>query len=235
MKMSMKGGRPRKYATPEESKAAQMEKYYKEHPCIEIINIQGEIWKDIEGYEGYQVSNKGRVKSTIARKEGKLLKPSANKSGYFIVVLRVNGKPKTHYVHRLVAEAFIPNPDNKSEIDHINTDRTDNTVCLNEDGSVNYDKTNLRWVTRKGNMNNPLTKEKCGKIHKGRELLSIRGGKHYKAKKVQQFTKDGLFIKEWSTPIEAARELGYESSVTIRDCCRGRSKTAYGFIWKYIT
>ena len=206
MKMSMKGGRPRKYATPEESKAAKMEKYYKEHPYIEIINIQGEIWKDIEGYEGYQVSNKGRVKSTIARKEGKLLKPSANKLGYFIVVLRVNGKPKTHYVHRLVAEAFIPNPDNKPEIDHINTDRTDNTVCLNEDGSVNYDKTNLRWVTRKGNMNNPLTKEKCSETHKGMESLFKRGGKHPKAKKVQQFTKDGFFIKEWSTPIEAARE-----------------------------
>ena len=202
----MKRGRPRKYATPEESKAAKMEKYYKEHPYIEIINIQGEIWKDIEGYEGYQVSNKGRVKSTIARKEGKLLKPSANKLGYFIVVLRVNGKPKTHYVHRLVAEAFIPNPDNKPEIDHINTDRTDNTVCLNEDGSVNYDKTNLRWVTRKGNMNNPLTKEKCSETHKGMESLFKRGGKHPKAKKVQQFTKDGFFIKEWSTPIEAARE-----------------------------
>lgn len=223
MKMSMKGGRPRKYATPEESKAAQMEKYYKEHPCIEIINIQGEIWKDIEGYEGYQVSNKGRVKSTIARKEGKLLKPSANKSGYFIVVLRINGKPKTHYMHRLVAEAFIPNPENKPCIDHINCVRSDNRL------------ENLRWVTQKGNMNNPLTKEKCSKVQKGREQLSTRGGKHYKAKKVQQFTKDGLFIKEWSTPIEAARELGYESSVTIRDCCRGRSKTAYGFIWKYIT
>lgn len=219
----MKGGRPRKYATPEESKAAQMEKYYKEHPCIEIINIQGEIWKDIEGYEGYQVSNKGRVKSTIARKEGKLLKPSANKSGYFIVVLRINGKPKTHYMHRLVAEAFIPNPENKPCIDHINCVRSDNRL------------ENLRWVTQKGNMNNPLTKEKCSKVQKGREQLSTRGGKHYKAKKVQQFTKDGLFIKEWSTPIEAARELGYESSVTIRDCCRGRSKTAYGFIWKYIT
>ena len=230
----MKRGRPRKYATPEESKAVQMEKYYKEHPYKKIRNLQGEIWKDIDGYDGYQVSNKGRVKSTIVRNEGKLLKIGINKLGYCIVVLSANGKHKTRYVHRLVAEAFIPNPENKPEIDHINTDKTDNTVWLNEDGSVNYYKTNLRWVTRKGNMNNPLTKEKCIETHKGMESLFTRGGKHPKAKKVQQFTKDGLFIKEWSTPIEAARELGYESSVTIRDCCRGKSKTAYGFIWKYV-
>lgn len=163
------------------------------------------------------------MKSTIARKEGKLLKPSVNKLGYFIVVLRVNGKPKTHYVHRLVAEAFIPNPEKKPCIDHINTDRTDNRV------------ENLRWVSHKENSNNPLTKEIWSETHRGRVVLSTRGGKHYKAKKVQQFTKDGLFIKEWSTPIEAARELGYDSSVTIRDCCRGNSKTAYGFIWKYVT
>ena len=218
----MKRGRPRKYATPEESKAAQMQKYHKEHPCMKIRNIQGESWKDIEGYEGYQVSNKGRVKSTIIRKEGKLLKIGINKYGYSIVVLSTNGKQKTHYVHRLVAENFIPNPDKKICIDHINTDRTDNRA------------ENLRWCTQKENINNPLTKEIWRETHKGRELLSTRGGKHYKAKKVQQFTKDGLFIKEWSTPIEAARELGYGSSVNIIDCCIGKSKTAYGFIWKYV-
>ena len=235
MKIAMKRGRPRKYATPEESKAAHMKKYHKEHPCIKIRNVQGEIWKDIEGYEGYQVSNKGRVKSTIVRKEGKLLKPSVNKLGYLQVSLFVNGKNKTRYVHRLVAETFLPNPDNKPEIDHINTDKTDNTVWLNEDGSVNYDKTNLRWVTRKGNMNNPLTKEKCSETHKGMEQLTTRGGKHPKAKKVQQFTKDGLFIKEWGTPKEASREMGFKSSVNIIGCCNGRQKTAYGFIWKYVT
>ena len=220
--MDMKRGRPRKYATPEESKAAQMEKYHKEHPCMKIRNIQGEIWKDIDGYDGYQISNKGRVKSTIVRNEGKLLKIGINKLGYCIVGLSINGKSKTHYVHRLVAETFIPNPDKKLCIDHINTDRTDNRV------------ENLRWCTQKENINNPLTKEIWSGTHKGREVLSIRGGKHHKAKKVQQFTKDGIFIKEWSTPIEAARELGYGGSVTIRDCCRGKSKTAYGFIWKYV-
>ena len=218
----MKRGRPRKYATPEESKAAQMEKYYKEHPSKKIRNLQGEIWKDIDGYDGYQVSNKGRVKSTIVRKEGKLLKPVVNKLGYFQLGLSVNGKSKTHYVHRLVAETFIPNPDKKLCIDHINTDRTDNRV------------ENLRWCTHKENINNPLTKEKWRDTHKGREVLSTRGGKHPKAKKVQQFTKDGLFIKEWGTPKEASREMGFKSSTNIVDCCNGWQKTAYGFIWKYV-
>ena len=218
----MKRGRPRKYATPEESKAAKMEKYYKEHPSKKIKNLQGEIWKDINGYDGYQVSNKGRVKSTIVRNEGKLLKIGINKLGYCIVGLRVNGKSKTHYVHRLVAETFVPNPDKKLCIDHINTDKTDNRV------------ENLRWCTQKENLNNPLTKEKWSETHRERGVLSIRGGKHYKAKKVQQFTKDGIFIKEWSTPIEAARELGHRYSTTIGDCCRGIQKTAYGFIWKYV-
>jgi hypothetical protein len=222
MANEMKRGRPRKYATPEESKAAQMEKYHKEHPCMEIRNLQGEIWKDIKGYDGYQVSNKGRVKSTIVRKEGKLLKPSVNKLGYLQLGLSVNGKPTTHYVHRLVAETFIPNPDKKLCIDHINTDRTDNRV------------ENLRWCTHKENINNPLTKEKWRDTHKGRERLSTRGGKHFKAKKVQQFTKDGLFIKEWGTPKEASREMGFTSSINIVDCCNGKQKSAYGFIWKYV-
>lgn len=217
----MKRGRPRKYATPEESKAAQMEKYYKEHPSKKIRNLQGEIWKDIDGFDGYQVSNKGRVKSTIVRNEGKLLKIGINKSGYCIVGLFKNGKSKSHYVHRLIAETFVPNPDKKLCIDHINRDKTDNRV------------ENLRWCTHKENSNNPLTKEIWCETHKG-VVSSIRGGKHYKAKKVQQFTKDGLFIKEWSTPIEAARELGHRFSTTITDCCRGEQKTAYGFIWKYV-
>lgn len=110
-----------------------------------------EIWKDIKGYEGkYQVSNMGNVKSLNYRRTGKekILKLHKNNSGYFMVGLYKDDKYKSFLVHRLVAQAFISNLENKEQIDHINTIKTDNRV------------ENLRWATQKENMNNPLTKEK---------------------------------------------------------------------------
>ena len=96
-----------------------------------------EEWKAIKGYEGlYEVSNLGRVKS-IERKvahpivkektiKEKLLKYNTDSNGYLYVTLYKNGKPKSFKIHRLVAIAFISNPDNKPDIDHINTNKTDN-------------------------------------------------------------------------------------------------------------
>lgn len=93
-----------------------------------------EIWKDLTGYIGiYQVSNNGRIKSLsrkIVRKNGqiaivkeKILKSKKDRYGYFFIVLSNNNIRKTILVHRLVAAAFIPNPDNLPEIDHIDGDR----------------------------------------------------------------------------------------------------------------
>ena len=137
-----------------------------------------EIWKPVVGYEDcYMVSSFGRVKS-VKRKikhplngeiniKERILKQHVLSSGYLAPSpLSKNGKTKTIYTHKLVAEAFIPNPENKPCIDHINTIKTDNTVWLNEDGSINYEKTNLRWVTYKENSNNPLTIKKLSKINK---------------------------------------------------------------------
>ena len=127
-----------------------------------------------------------------------------------------------------MAETFLPNPDNKPEIDHINTIKTDNTVWFNEDGSINYDKTNLRWVTKKENMNNPLTINGLSKIRIGNEnAKSI-----YRA--VLQYTKDGELIKEWASMNSAARELKINRS-GICDCCNGRNrcKSYGGYVWRY--
>ena len=108
-----------------------------------------EIWKDIVGYEGlYQVSDQGNVKSLNYRRAGKerVMKPSFDAYGYLMVTLSKGGKQSLHKVHKLVAEAFIENPDNKSHICHINTIRTDNRA------------ENLCWATQKEICNNATAK-----------------------------------------------------------------------------
>lgn len=124
-----------------------------------------EVWKEIEGYEGiYKVSNLGRVKSLerfINDKGGlhkikpKFLTLSKRKDGYVAVRLSKNGVYKSVKVHRLVASAFIPNPDNKPQIDHIDTNRENNCV------------ENLRWVTPSENCRNPLSLKNYSQSHIG--------------------------------------------------------------------
>lgn len=108
-----------------------------------------EVWKDIEGYKGkYQVSNMGNVKSLNYRSTGqeKILKQIFNAVGYPQVGLYKDGKMKWHMTHKLVAQAFIDNPDNKPRISHINTIRADNRA------------ENLCWASQKEISNNPITK-----------------------------------------------------------------------------
>ncbi len=87
-----------------------------------------EIWKDIAGYEGlYQVSNLGNVKS-FCKKTPHILSPATDRNGYSSVCLHIDGKKRTCTIHRLVAKAFIPNPDNKRDVNHLNGVKTDNRV-----------------------------------------------------------------------------------------------------------
>ena len=116
-----------------------------------------EVWKPIKGYEGlYKVSNLGNVRSVdrhvminnrYCLLKGKPRKAYYSSWGYLTVILYKNNQGKHYSVHRLVAEAFVPNPNNLPCIDHINTIRDDNRAI------------NLRWCTHKENSNNPLTKE----------------------------------------------------------------------------
>ena len=170
-----------------------------------------EIWKDIENYKGlYQVSSQGRVKSLNYKHTGKekVLKSNKNKNGYLQIYLCKDEKVKSFLIHRLVSQAFIPNPENKPSIDHINTIRDDNRV------------ENLRWVTHKENMNNPLS------------IKKVKGINNYNAKPILQFTLDGELIKKWSCAKDAERELGFNNG-HISSCCSGKRKTTNGYIWRY--
>lgn len=194
-----------------------------------------EVWKNIKNYKGlYQVSNLGRIKSlkrnipftnrwgqriTHLQKE-RILKAKKQFNGYLALSLSKDGEHKTYLVHRLVAEAFILKTDNKSQVDHINGDKTDNRV------------ENLRWVTPKENCLNPLWVEKSKNVsEETRNKLSDKA-KYSHNKSVVQYTLDEKIVKEWVSIREIERQLGFKSS-HICNCLKGRHKTAYGYIWKY--
>ena len=144
-----------------------------------------ELWKPVVGYEGlYDVSAFGKVKSLKFGKE-KELKQTNNTDGYLYVSLYKDGVRKLFKVHRLVAEAFIPNPDNKPCIDHINTIRDDNRA------------ENLRWCTQKENCNNELTRKNQSNGHKG--LFSGENnpmyGKHHSEEHRRKISEGGRGLK----------------------------------------
>lgn len=172
---------------------------------LSLEDLQNEIWKDIEGYEGlYQVSNMGRVKSFNINENGKILKQGTTKKGYLYVILYKDKKTKPMRVHRLVAQAFIPNEDNKPQVNHINEIKTDNRV------------ENLEWMTNEENNNFGTRNKRAAKAC---------------AKPVLQYDLEGNFIKEWSSITEAGRN-GYNLG-NISSCCRGKIKKHKGYIWKY--
>lgn len=179
-----------------------------------------EIWKDIEGFEGlYMVSNLGRIKSLDYHRTGeeKILMLSKHTDGYLLVSLCKNNMKKTFSVHRLVATTFIPNPDNKPHIDHINTIRIDNRVD------------NLRWCTAKENFYNPISRKR---YLDNSPIAGKFGRDNCNSKAVYQYSLDDKLIRKWNCISDVKRELGFNQG-NISKCCLGKLKTAYGFVWKY--
>lgn len=169
-----------------------------------------EFLKPIKGYPNYTVSADGCVFS-----RNKKLKPIKGTKGYLTVCLCKDGVVRRFSVHRLVATAFIPNPENKQEVNHKNGVRTDNGVD------------NLEWVTHKENIVHSFVVLK-------RNVVGSRKGKFGKdcpGTNIIQQIKDGLVIGEFFGSAEAQRITGVNQGHII-DCCNGKRKTAGGFLWE---
>ena len=190
-----------------------------------------EIWRtsvyDGEIYEElYKVSNLGRILSLDYRRTGKaeLMNPFEMPNGYFQVCLSKNGG-KWFSLHRVVAETFIPNPENKPQVNHkIEGDKgkTINMVFFNDDGSINKEKTTIEWCDGKYNHNYGTINQRISKANTNGKC----------SKPVLQFTIDGEFVREWESTHECERN-GFDHG-NVSKCCRGKQKSAYGYKWHYV-
>jgi hypothetical protein len=172
-----------------------------------------EIWKDIKGYEGrYQISNLGRVKSltksiwngyTFRIKDEFILKGGKDKKGYLYVILSKDGIKSIYKIHRLVAQFFIPNPENKLEVNHIDGNKLNNSV------------NNLEWCTHQENIYHACT-------------IGLRPN----YRNVNQYDLQGNFIRCWNCISDISKTLKINQSA-IWQCCVGKSKKSHGFIWRY--
>ena len=170
--------------------------------------MKKEYWKPVVGYEGhYQVSNFGRVKSIKFGKE--IILKQKIKDGYYYVGLSKNGIVKNYFVHRLVAEAFIPNPNNLPQVNHKDENKLNNSVD------------NLEWCDAKYNRNYGTINERLSKSQINGKCSKI----------VIQYNLDGTFVREWPSAMECGRN-GYNNG-HVAACCRGEQKTHKGFIWRY--
>ena len=161
----------------------------------------------ITGYENYEVRPNGEV---VNIKTGKVLKPCKNAGDYFQVCLNKNGKQKNFYIHRLVAQAFIPNPDNLPCVNHKDENKTNNNV------------ENLEWCTHEYNVNYGTGIERSAKA-------KINGKR---SKTVLQLLKDGSLVCVWPSASEVERQLHFNKG-NISSCCKGRRHSAHGYKWCY--
>lgn len=180
-----------------------------------------EVWKDIKDYEGlYQVSNTGKVKSI--RTNGKLLKLHEDKGGYLIAYLYKKSKYKCFKIHRLVANAFIPNQEEKRTVNHIDGNKKNNSVnnlewATHSENIIHANKTGLRTVTeaqRKAASENG--KKTCELNRPKKAVFCISNG-----------------TKIYYESAHAAGRAVHGNASPIIACCKGRNKTYKGYEWGY--
>lgn len=190
-----------------------------------------EVWKDIDGFDGiYEVSSLGRIRSNTrpdsiykdgrvysSIKPTKILKNVLKTTGYEQVFLHLKPKAKLCLVHRLVAKAFIPNPENKPQVNHIDGNKSNNNVS------------NLEWVTPS---ENGLHAYSVLKIIPS--TLGKFGKDSPKARAVIQYdAKTGKCVGLWDCASDAVRKYGFDSGGITR-CCQGKLYSHKGYIWRYV-
>lgn len=187
-----------------------------------MMIVVAEEWRPVAEYEGlYEVSNTGKVRSLFRYK--KVLKPVITRSGYCAVELFKDKMGKMKLVHRIVAAAFIPNPNGFPQVNHIDENKHNN--CAE----------NLEWCTAKYNMNFGTSKiRRTNSTDYTRPFYAENARKNGKkvCRPVSQFSKSGDFLHSFESGKEAHRKTGINHS-HIMECCAGRVKTAGGYIWKY--
>lgn len=207
---------------------------------LKNCDMQEEIWKDVVGYEGlYQVSNLGRVKSLdrevsfkmpfppyakgIRIRKGRILTCTINSVGYPVVTL-CSSNQKKYLVHRIKAIAFIPNPDNKPNINHRDGVKENNGY--HADGLDN-----LEWCTQSENV---MHSHRVLMQRKGRANLGKFGKNHPSSMAVLQLTKDGVLVNEFDSISQASAMTGINLG-NISSCCSKNQKcqSAGGFAWKH--
>lgn len=166
-----------------------------------------ENWLPIKGWEDlYEVSNLGRVMNS---RTGRVLKPRKTRNSYLQVGLCKNGVMKQYYIHRIVAETFIKNPDGFSDVNHIDENKHNNCV------------ENLEWCTHIKNVRHGTCIE--------RMIKTLTNGKN--SKQVYQCTPDGELVRVWPSTAECGRNGFERSSVT--NCCLNKRRTYKGYKWSY--
>lgn len=206
---------------------------------LSLDNLLNEEWRDIKGYEGlYQISNYGRVKSIERKlpcniknnefriKKAVIKKIRYDKDGYCKVMLCKYGvkNGKNNFIHRLVAQAFIPNLNNYNIVNHI-------------DGIKNNNKSyNLEWCTIKENVHHAIRTGLMNPQKNTKYLHTNYGKNNVKSRSVIVYDLNNNYIGEFDCMREAKEKLGlkYPSQTSyIGYCCRGKVKQTYGYIWRY--
>lgn len=174
-----------------------------------------ELWYDVPGYKNlYQISNLQRVRSypRLGKTRligGKILNPYMFPNGYWAVTFCHKRKYKTAYIHRLMAEVFLPNPNNYPIVNHKDSNPSNNNI------------ENLEWCTQSYNVKYGFTNN--GRVQKGGRKTKF---------KINQYDLNMNFIRNWDSVKQICQEL-FLDQASISKCCNGKLKTVGGFIWKY--